>query len=345
MQYITSKSSKLASMITSRTAIASLVLGFLAFAVGCDSTGVITEPIAPQSKEATVSPATIQPSVIDGRIVFDDTDEFRVFMASIINRSDTYLDSVETAIDFMSLRSDTDRLAEELEKDVDELEVVEDPFFATVLNPEGEFQVEDMIYKITKNYVYRVREENVDHLNPISLRNHEQVVLTQKTAHDPIVETFEVERASMEPAKTSGSRDSCTSYFNGRRRIKGQAWISYWHVFASATSEIESQRKSWGRWWRTNINWVRLDMDYSVARVIKSPYQYGPPDLVINLVEGSFTKTKYSASEVRKNLDWNVGINQKADKIKGWISSTYTGNRTDDNITRTRSCSTYVSRK
>lgn len=80
----------------------------------------------------------------------------------------------------MSLRSDTERLAEELGKDIDELEIVDDPFFATVLNPDGEFQVEDLVYKMTKNYVYRVPEENVDLVSPILLRNRDQFVLTQK---------------------------------------------------------------------------------------------------------------------------------------------------------------------
>lgn len=76
-------------------------------------------------------------------------------MESIINREDSYLDSVQATINFMSLRSDTERLTEELGRDIDELEVVEDPFFATVLNPEGEFQVGDMVLEI---WFIRLRE-------------------------------------------------------------------------------------------------------------------------------------------------------------------------------------------
>ena len=238
MQHITPKSSRLASMITPRITITFLVLGVFAFVAGCDSTGVITEPLAPRSGEDTAPHATIQPSVVDGRIVFENIDEFRFFMGAIINKEDTYLDSVQAAISFVSLRSDTERLAEELEKDIGELEVVEDPFFATVLNPDGEFQVEDVVYKITRNYVYRVPKENVDYLTPIYLRNHDQVVLTQKISRDPVVEIFEVQRANTKLAKSSGTSDSCTEYFSSRRRIKGQAWLSNWVVYSGCQKMI-----------------------------------------------------------------------------------------------------------
>lgn len=326
------------------------VLGFLAVIAGCDSTGVITEPISPQSKENTVPHGIIPPSVIDNRIVFDDADEFRVFMASIINRKDSYLDSVQAAINFVSLRSDTERLAEDLGKEVNEIEVVEDPFFATVLNPEGEFQVGDTVYKITRNYVYQVLETNADYLSSIPLRDHDSAVLTQKTSNEPSVQVFEVERTRIELANKSSSsssdrRDECASKFNGRRRIKGQAWINHWHVFSSATSEIESQRKAWFRWWRTSINWVRLDMDYNLEQVVTTEAAWGRFTFVMGITKGSYTKTKYSASEVRKTLDWNIGIRQKANKIRGWISSTYSGNGTYDGVASTQSCSTYVSRK
>ncbi len=324
------------------------VLGFLALIAGCDSTGVITEPVAQQSKENIIPHGIIPPSVIDNRIVFDDTDEFRVFMESIINREDSYLDSVQAAINFISLRSDTERLTEELGRDIDELEVVEDPFFATVLNPEGEFQVGDMVYKITRNYVYQVLEANADYLSSISLRNHDNTVLTQKTSHDPSVQVFEVERSSIELVNKSSSsdkRDECESEFNGRRRVKGQAWINHWRIFSSATSEIESQRKAWFRWWRTSINWVRLDMDYNLEQVVTTEAAWGRFTFVVGVTQGSYTKTKYNASEVRKTLDWNIGINRKANKIRGWISSSYSGNGTYDGVARTRSCSTYVSRQ
>ncbi|MYC03488.1 MAG: hypothetical protein F4120_09600 [Rhodothermaceae bacterium] len=337
MQYFTSKSSKLASGITSRIAIASLALGFLALMAGCDSTGVITEPIAPHSKETTVSPATIQPSVIDGRIVFDDIDEFRIFMEAVIDKEDTYLDSVQASIDFVSLRSDTERLAEELGKDIDELEVVEDPFFATVLNPDGEFQVGDVVYKITRNYVYQVSEENLDYLNPIFLRNPEHVVLIQKTAYDPVVETFEIERANVDLGKTSDRRDSCTSSFGGeRRRIKGQAWISNWLVYISATTEIESQRKRWFRWWHNRIQSVSLDADYSITVTRQNPWGFS----YSNSYTGSYSHTKYDAAEIRKNLEWEI-VEGGIATVRGWVSSDYSGARSDG---AEASCSTNISR-
>lgn len=339
MQYITPTSSKLASMITTRITNTFLVLGILAFVAGCDSTSVITEPIAPRSEEITTSHAIIQPSVTDGRIAFDNIDEFRIFMGAVVDKEDDYLDSVQAAINFVSLRSDTERLAEELGKDIDELEIVEDPFFATVLNPDGEFQVEDMVYKITKNYVYRVPEENVDYLSPILLRNRDQVVLTQKTTYDPVVDIFEVKRANMELAnksESSGHTDSCTSYFSARRRIKGQARLTNWFVYMSATTEIESQRKSWFRWWHNRIQSVSLDAEYSITQTFQSPWGYEWSETITD----SYSHTKYNAAEIRKNLTWGVAVNGVI-RVTGWISSTYTGNRSDGEV---GSCSTYVSK-
>ena len=326
-------------MITARITTTFLVLGILAFVAGCDSTDVITEPIAPRSEDNTTSHAIIQPSVVDSRIVFDNIDEFRIFMGTIIDKEDAYLDSVQAVINFVSLRSDTERLAEELGIDIDELEIVEDPFFATVLNPDGEFQVEDMVYKITRNYVYRVPEESVDYLRPILLRNRDQVVFTQKTTNDPVVEILKVERAKIELANKSGSsgrRDSCTSYFSARRRIKGQAWLTNWFVYMSATTEIESQRKSWFRWWHNRIKSVSLEAEYSITQYFRSAWGYEWYETITD----SYSHTKYNAAEIRKNLTWGVAVNGVI-RVTGWISSIYTGNRSDG---ETRSCTTYVSK-
>ncbi len=316
-------------------------LGLLVFMVGCDSAGVNTVSVLPQTEEA-IDPHFAQPSVVDGRIAFDDFDEFRDFMGSIINKEDSHLDSVQAAINFTSLRSDTERLADEVGKDIEELEVVEDPFFATALNSDGEFQVEGMVYKITKNYVYRVPKESVDRLSFISLRNHDQVVLTQKTTSDPVLEIFEVERANADLVNKSGSfirsMVSCSQNWGDRRRIKGQAWFTNWRVYMSATTEIESQRKSWFRWWHNRIESVSLNANYSITQTFRPAwggYEY------TQTTTDSYSHTKYNAAEIRKNLTWGVSYNGVI-RVKGWISSNYSGTRSFDN--QTRSCSTYISK-
>ncbi len=169
--------------------------------------------------------------MVNDRIVFNDEDEFRRFMESIVNKESSYLDSLQTVINFESLRSDTERLAEVLNKDTDELEVVEDPFFATVLNPEGEFQFGDVVYKITRNYVYHVPENSTDYLTSISLRDHEHAVLSKKISHHPDVEVFEIQRSGVglvNKSNTTARKVTCESDFVDRRRLKWK-FATLWH--------------------------------------------------------------------------------------------------------------------
>jgi len=330
-------SSKYLSPFASPVLSCILLFVVLNLSIGCDSTSVTPEPILTSSQENITANKPLKPSVIDDRIVFVDSHEFRDFMASIINKDDSYLDSVESSMNFVSLRTDTELLSKKLEQDIDALEIVEDPFFATILNAEGEFQVGNMVYKITKNHVYQMPKTHDDLLTTILSRNTDKTPVTSKTDLNSNIEVFEVERSVTQfVSKSNRSRASCEAEFIDRRRIKGQAWISYWYVFASATTEIESQAKSWFRWWRTSINWVSIDVDYDLQQII-TIYQGGDWfSLPIFSTQGTYNKTKYDASEIRKNFDWNVGIFQRANKIVGTISSSYSGNRTDEGTTRTR---------
>ena len=315
-------------------------LGLCAFLAGCDSAGVHTELESPQP-EGAINPHFAQPSVVDGRIAFNSFDEFRDFMGSIINQEDSHLDSVQVAINFTSLRSDTERLAEEMGKDVEELEVVEDPFFATALNSEGEIQIGDMVYKITRDHVYRVLESNVDQLSSISLRNHDDTSISHKSNHGPDVEVFQVERQELLNKSDFYYRRSCAHYFttnNPRRRVRGQVWITNFLIFSSATTEIEYQKKSWGRWRRIRTTWVKLDANYRVGYAYVSPDGTVSPPIVR---QGSYSHTKYNASEIRKNLAWAAPKGPGFVVMGGRVSSTYTAMRSDG---LDGSCSREISR-
>lgn len=153
------------------------------------------------------------------------------------------------------------------------------------------------------------------------------------------MEIFEVGRAEMELANKSGSsghKDSCTSYFRARRHIKRQAWLTNWVVDMSTTTEIESQRKSWFRWWHNRIESVSLDAEYSITQTFRSPWGYEWSETT----EDSYSHAKYNAAEIRKNLTRGVAVSGVI-RVTGWISSIYTGNRSDGETT---SCTTYVSK-
>lgn len=106
---------------------------------------------------------------------------------------------------------------------MDQIEIVEDQFFATVLNRKGEFQVGDIIYKITRNHVYRVLESSSDQLENIFLRDNGEIIYSQKKNVSPEVEVFEIERIPMmnNTALASKKKRECSSNFSKRRRIKG----------------------------------------------------------------------------------------------------------------------------
>ncbi len=264
-------------------------------------------------------------------------------MESIVNKESSYLDSLQTVINFESLRSDTERLAEVLNKDTDELEVVEDPFFATVLNPEGEFQFGDVVYKITRNYVYHVPEINADYLSSISLRDHEHAVLSKKTNHHPDVGIFEIQRSGMDLANKLNATArgvSCISEFvDDEKRLKGIARLTNWLVYMSASTESRSESKGRFRWTRTNARWIGLDADYSVTETLRAL----GGGTSTETIRGSISEKVYNISKVKRNLTWAISIGGIV-SVSGWISTTHSGNRTDNRVNRTRSCSTYIFR-
>ena len=199
--------------ISSIVIIASLV-GIFVFTAGCHSNSGISEPVFPVSDDIS-HVRNDHVSIIDGRLSFASMDDFKEFMGSIINKSDSYLDSVQSDMNFISLRSDTETMADKLGKDVDELEVVEDHFFSTVLNSNGEFQIEDTVYKITRDFVYSVPHSDSHHLNSILLRDNSHDTLNAKTTFDPIVTVFAIERSDLEVAdKTNFLRrmSECEAY-------------------------------------------------------------------------------------------------------------------------------------
>ncbi|MCY4000781.1 MAG: hypothetical protein OXF84_08260 [Bacteroidetes bacterium] len=315
---------------------------FIAVIVGCDSGEVITDPPTSSIIE-TYDTEIIRPSMTNGRIVFNNSEAFRAYMESIIDKEDSHLDFIESEIDFESLRSDSRRLSEELEKKYDEMEVVEDPYFASVLNPDGEFQIGEMVYRVAMNYVYGVSEVDASLLQAIPIRNPEMVVFSKKNGDDPVVDVFEIQRADL---GQSGKIDlfrrqvECEAYYtnikSARRRVKGQAWFTNWTLYMSAFTELEYQKKGWIRWSRQRTTRITLNAEYSIKQTVTSPDAYD----YIKPLTGSYSHTKYNASEIRKNITWGVSYFPMSVSVSGWISSEYEAYRSSDRLTR--SCTTYI---
>jgi len=312
---------------------------------GCDSNGITNEPLSFDSSEAIESHTLNLPSVIDGRIVFVDGKEFNNFMDSIVNKDDEYLDSVETAMNFISLRSHTASLAAQLDKEVEEIEIVEDKFFASALNSSGEYQIYDVVYKVTRNFVYHVNEANAGYLDDIYLRHSNSEIVYQKSNHHSNLEVFEVIRFPDPDIDANhgkiNQQSTCTSHFGPRRKILGEAKISDWGSYKSFKTVLKSQRKGlFGWWFGSTINWLRVQGNYSFKKLtyIERPY-------------GRFSETKFLASGQVDDIGYNTkrfehthheadGDNARTrSSIVGYANLTFSGQRTDKGRVTHAKCS------
>ena len=317
---------------------------WVAAIAGCDLVGIDAETITTESSIVSY-PEGAQPTVIAGRLAFENENDFDAFMQSIINQDDSYLESVEHEMDFSSLRTDTKRLANELELDIDKLEIVEDPFFATALNAKGEMQVADIIYKITRNWVYLVRAADAHLLSAIALRNDAHVVLERKSEAVPGIDAVAVERHTKLLSKNNeiAASDHCKAYWTtvkeARRRLKGNVWMTtYGYAYTTIGVELEYQKKSWGRWWRTRVNTISVlsYVDVTIQIVVKKS-----PVLITRTihVNETYDKVKNHASQIRRIL-WDVSFTP-IHEMTGFVDGTFYARRDDGSH---RSCSAYVSR-
>ena len=267
---------------------------------------------------------------------------------------------------FTSLRSDTERLAAELNLYAYDLEVVEDPFFATALNAEGEIQVADTVYKVTHSWVYQAPITHAARLNSIVLRGDDHVILTQKSEEILGVEAIAVGRPaelrSKRDAVDGGVKEHCIRYWtneeDARRRLKGKAWMTHypWYLWATVGIELEYEQKGWFGWSRrkTQGNVLSVDsyVDVEVKKIInkyEEEYTYGDSTWTVEFIEyetihlnETYIKTKTSASEIRK-VFWDDTLFSGVDEITGSIFTHFGIERPTDgsrecwvDITRTK---------
>ena len=239
---------------------------------GCDTLGTVEDysQIPPEQATAHVT----LPEVRDARLEFKSMDQFNAFADYlIVNQEPSALDAVEAQLyGFQSLRTETDRLlASATDETATELpgplRIVEDPVFESLLNRDGEIQIADSVYKITRKHVYSVAAHATAPLLSIPLRAvYSGGDSDDSHLLDGQVNVFEVERLlSVAPAAggstaTLGAGD-CSEYFpnQGRYnyRLRGGSWINNWGIYRSFGSELESQKKKkkgWFRRWKHQQN-------------------------------------------------------------------------------------------
>lgn len=248
---------------------AALIIMTMTLNAGCDSSVI---PDASSEEEITSThhtPAISFPEIVNGRMDFDDFEDFGSYISGIANVAVSSNDRPPSPLGFRSLLEDTEQLISRVEDALDtgepdlklfpisEFEIVEDPYLASVLNVDGEVQIGDDVFKFTRNYVYHASAANAALLKSVPLRQPDH--LASLEFHDGNFRTHEIKRSTQtygasESGKTMSSSTSCEDHFiQNSRRIRGSSWITSYGNYASAGSWTHSERKAgiWG--WVSNI--------------------------------------------------------------------------------------------
>ncbi len=278
---------------------------------GCDSIGTNTSSSASRASNNTRQ--SDSPDLINGRLTFQAKADFNTFFDRLIENQDPYdLDEFEADIKgFVSLRTVTNKfLYEEDEDRADEspiddqeiLRIVEDPVLESLLNQDGEIQIADSVYRVTRSHVYVVTAENADMLSGIQLRSS----LPSKMHAGNDVTIVKINRyiAGDSPSKSNSvsgiqGRGECwESMIPGRRRkyrLKGSSWIIDWWFTRTFGSELEVQqirKRGFRRWYHHQVQTIKLSGTFSHIMKNSSNVQFTAIERV-NL-------TKYNAAEIRR---------------------------------------------
>ena len=219
------------------------------------------------------------PEIVSGRMYFEDFEAFGKYLAEIAHADSLSLQHPPSPHGFRSLLEATEQLMLEAEDsprtsqtaskvfDVSEFEIVEDPYFASVLNEDGEIQVGGDLFKFTRNYAYRTSVVDAILLKSIALRQSDYTASLEPQYGR--FETQKIER-SIYTSDVSGMSktmvsSSCKLDFAKGRRLTGKSWVTDYWVYASAGAKSVSQRRAgiWG-WVSNRVNRVSLSTRYNV---------------------------------------------------------------------------------
>ena len=263
-------------------------------------------------------------SYVDGRLAFADMEAFADFMDSLIQSGNTSTKELGVTDDFTSLYISTRKLEEEdYEKSdigntekVGDFEIVEDPFFASVLNEFGEIQIGASVFRYTRSYVYETLVSDIELLKNFPSRNSDQSAFYGKYDDVLGVKIHEIKRVHHDAAERAGkvmAEGTCNRYFENKRRLEGVSWITDFYVYQSAGARSRSRRKKWVKWVSNTIEEVNLSAEYTLwTRFSSSP------------VSGTRVREGRNVSEVGVVLFWDYG---PSIFLSGTITTLHSGRR------------------
>lgn len=303
----------------------------------------------PLKRSESSPPISIIPNISDGRLFFEDMNEFDKFMIQVGNQERSYLDEYEKSINFLSLKrhlnniEDTTGVYEE---------IVEDPFFATSLNVNGEIQIGEYVYKITRDYVYKV-EKIKDHLLDSIDIFYTGKIINNNSKHYEIIP---IERSIKEVAFKTDDTLAITTcsqplgrHDNKDYRLKGKVWITHFVWYSSAGILIESQRerRSWKRWlsrWhRVEAASISVTASYDLYTVKRVEDTINGIDVKVEkIIHRTNDDYYYLSKSNAKEIESRVYHQTSNGTIRGKISGIHYASR--NNTNKSGKCETSVSK-
>ncbi len=263
---------RLFQVLVNRVKAVTSILALLFVFAACDQNSTLVDIESGTSPTASIEPPV---TVVDGRLVFSDMEAFSQLMDDLILSGRPEIGEIGLTDKFASLRSSTAELqmrngqesgnAEYL-SDID-YEIVEDPYFAEVLNEHGEIQIGSDVFKVTRNYVYQTSVSNIGLLSKISVRNADQSPFLDKNNNIGSISTHEIERGVSDTVSEGTNKTSatinCTSDFQTGGRIHGSSWMTSYWFYSSAGVRTKAQRKRLFWWISTTVNELSFETTYT----------------------------------------------------------------------------------
>lgn len=289
--------------------------------------GVAPAPVevAPAPDSDAVDLGAINVRVDGEHLVFASGEDVDAFLNLVINQDETFLDSVESALGYQSLRA-----AEEVALDAGEQSgdfTVADPYFATVLGADAKVQIDNIVSLVTDDYVYSVDVAQADLLDQVSAEKSKV--------------SKEVEIQSREDDALEKRSAPCIS-FNKKHRLCGSTNRTYINLgnffsYSSVRGRTYAQERKcilFVCWWRSeDISQIGLEGTFDLEVCITG---------MCDPVPGSSTSdSDTNESSVSRTYHWDFTVNAPPVCHQGGASAHHTGTR--NGVSRTLDTSGYWS--
>ncbi len=248
--------------------------------VACEQSGY-----SPDIKLIETSSQIENVSVINGRLVFDTKETFENIFNSLKEKTtDELLDwQNKNFKGYYSVLELYERLSEEdimkignsksvkgyeniafLKSDRYGLELVrtiDDKILAVLTNNEGLIQIMDDIFYLQYDTIKEIK-------SPTELELHNLIQSNWNNSGDVKIITHPVTRKTISNSTSKiQATNTCIKEYKSKRRFKLEATVTNTYISSGIYSKVKHQKKSFGIWFNTKANKMRLTIDGTFSQV------------------------------------------------------------------------------